>query len=134
MRMQLFVCAMLFAGSAAAQSPPCSLASFNGNYIFKDYGEIALLGTYASAGSLTANGNGAGAINNETVSLAGTISTKSTSIAYSLAPGATVANCQFSVATGDGRNFTLYLKPNGSKGTFIATALTQTINGEIEHD
>lgn len=134
MRMQLFVCAMLFAGSAAAQSPPCSLASFNGNYIFKDYGEIALLGTYASAGSLTANGNGAGAINNETVSLAGTISTKSTSIAYSLAPGATVTNCQLSVATGDGRNFTLYLKPNGSKGTFIATALTQTINGEIEHD
>lgn len=133
MRMQLFVCAMLFAGGAAAQSPQCSLASFHGNYIFKDYGEIALLGTYASAGSLTA-GNGTGAINNETVSLAGTISTKSTNVSYSLAPGANAANCQIAVVTGDGRNFTLYIKPDGSKGTFIATALTQTINGEIEHD
>ena len=134
MKVQLFVCAMLFAGGALAQSPQCSLASFNGNYIFKDFGEIALVGTYASAGSLTANGNGGGAINNETVSLAGTISTKSTGVTYSLAPGANAANCEFLVSTADGRKFTLYLKPDGSKGTFIATALAQTINGEIERD
>ena len=103
-------------------------------HIFKDYGEIALVSTSASAGSLTADGNGGGAINKETVSLAGVISTKSTGITYSLVPGAHAAHCELLVSTADGRKFTLYLKPDGSKGTFIATALTQTINGEIERD
>ena len=124
-------CVMLATGGVYAQGS-CTNAAFNGNYVFKDSGSIALVLSvvpYASAGHLSANGAGVGTIE-ETTSTGGTIASKTTAFTYSPVAG-TVPGCVYAVATADGRNFTLYLDPNGKLGTFIAAATGQTINGEI---
>lgn len=114
--------AVLAAGHAAAQSS-CSDGVFKGNYIFDDRGVLATALWYASAGNLVANGDGTGQIVRETTSTAGVIAPKSTSITYSVIAGAgTSTSCGFAVATGDGRNFDLYLSSSGKSGYFLATS------------
>ena len=124
-RYSLCVCVMLASGSVFA----CQLSVFNGSYVFKDSGTILDVGQYGSAGTLLANGNGTGVID-ETTSTAGIIQGKSTNFTYR-AIAVHGSDCAFSVNTADGRSFDLYLKSDGKVGTFISTGALQTIVGDI---
>jgi hypothetical protein len=130
-RYSLCVCVMLASGSVFAQNI-CPNSVFNGSYVFKDSGTILDVGAYGSAGTLAANGSGAGNIY-ETSSTAGVIQRKTTAFTYRAAAVGT-GDCEFSVSTADGRSFDLYLKANGKDGTFISTGALQAIMGDIRQE